>query len=96
VEWIFSVAISIILIMVVGLARIMREEEEDRAYIRPVSKLLLAIRPATGCLAFPGPGRRRFAHPRHHRCPELGPVQVHDHARQGSGCHPRIRPQSAT
>jgi low temperature requirement protein LtrA len=55
VQWMFSAAISTILLMVVGLTRIMREEEEDRAYIRPVSKLLLAI--AALVMAVPLPGR---------------------------------------
>jgi hypothetical protein len=42
-QWIFCVALAIILLMIVGIARIMKQEEEDRAYIRPVSKLLLCI-----------------------------------------------------
>ncbi|MDB5272868.1 MAG: hypothetical protein JWO58_1235 [Chitinophagaceae bacterium] len=43
VQWMFCVAISIILLIVDGLTRIMKEEEEDRAYIRPVARLLLFI-----------------------------------------------------
>ncbi len=43
VQWMFCIAISPILFMVFGLTRIMQEEEEDRSYIRPASRLLLAI-----------------------------------------------------
>ncbi len=43
VQWMFCLAITAILFMIVGLTRIMREEEEDRSYIRPVSKLLLVV-----------------------------------------------------
>jgi low temperature requirement protein LtrA len=43
VQWMFCVAVATILVTVVGLTRIMREEEEDRAYIQPVSRLLLVI-----------------------------------------------------
>jgi len=41
VQWMFCIALSIILIMIVALTRIMKEEEEDRSYIEPVSVLLL-------------------------------------------------------
>jgi low temperature requirement protein LtrA len=41
VKWIFCGSISLILFIIVGLAAIMQEEEEDRAYIRPVSRLLV-------------------------------------------------------
>jgi uncharacterized membrane protein len=41
VEWMFCVALAVILFMIVGVARIMKEEEEDRSYIRPVSRLLI-------------------------------------------------------
>ncbi|HTE12827.1 MAG TPA: low temperature requirement protein A [Chitinophagaceae bacterium] len=41
VRWIFCVALAIILFMIVCIAAIMKEEEEDRAYIKPVSRLLL-------------------------------------------------------
>ena len=43
VQWLFSVAIAVILLCIVGIAAIMKESAEDRAYIRPVSKLLLLI-----------------------------------------------------
>ena len=43
VSWMFCAALATILIMIVGLTRIMKEEEEDRSYIRPVSKLLVII-----------------------------------------------------
>jgi low temperature requirement protein LtrA len=39
--WIFSTAIATILVMIVCISAIMKEEEEDRAYIRPVSRILL-------------------------------------------------------
>ena len=39
-EWIFCISVATILMMIVGIARIMKEEEEDRAYIRPVSRIL--------------------------------------------------------
>lgn len=37
VQWMLCVAISTILFMISGLTLIMREEEEDRSYIRPAS-----------------------------------------------------------
>lgn len=40
VQWIFCGALAIILISIVGIASMMKEEEEDRSYIRPVSRLL--------------------------------------------------------
>lgn len=43
VQWMFCVAIATILVMIVCIAAIMQEEEEDRAFIRPVSKLLIII-----------------------------------------------------
>ena len=42
VQWMFCLAIATILIMTVCIAGIMKEEDEDRAYIQPVSKLLIA------------------------------------------------------
>ena len=41
VEWIFSTALAVILFTTVGIASIMKEEKEDRSYIRPVSRLLI-------------------------------------------------------
>jgi low temperature requirement protein LtrA len=41
VQWMFCVAIATILCMTVFIASIMKEEEEDRSYIRPVSRLLI-------------------------------------------------------
>jgi low temperature requirement protein LtrA len=41
VQWMFSVALAVILFSVVALTRIMKEEEEDRSYISPVSGLLV-------------------------------------------------------
>ncbi|HEY0355359.1 MAG TPA: low temperature requirement protein A, partial [Flavisolibacter sp.] len=38
--WVFSIALAVILITTAGIAAIMKEEEEDRAYITPVSKIL--------------------------------------------------------
>lgn len=43
IQWIFAVAVATILFTIVGIARIMKEEEEDRSYIRPVSRLLLLV-----------------------------------------------------
>ena len=41
VIWIFCVSVAVVLIMTVSVASIMKEEEEDRSYIRPVSRLLI-------------------------------------------------------
>lgn len=41
VQWIFCGSLSTILFMIVALSRIMQEDEEDRAYIRPVSVWLV-------------------------------------------------------
>ena len=41
VKWMFCVSLATILFMIVGITRIMKEAEEDRAYIRPVSGLLI-------------------------------------------------------
>lgn len=41
VQWMFCISLTTILFMVVGLTSIMKEEEEDRSYIRPVSRLLI-------------------------------------------------------
>ncbi|MBO9728549.1 MAG: low temperature requirement protein A [Chitinophaga sp.] len=43
VQWMFCVALAVTVFMIVGIARIMEEEEEDRVYIRPVSRLLIGI-----------------------------------------------------
>lgn len=40
-QWIFCIAIAVILLMIVGITKVMEEEEEDRAYIQPVSGLLM-------------------------------------------------------
>jgi low temperature requirement protein LtrA len=40
VQWIFCTALAAILFLIVAIAAIMQEEEEDRSYIKPVSKLL--------------------------------------------------------
>lgn len=42
VEWMFCVAVATILFMIAGITKIMKEDEEDRSYIRPVSGLLIA------------------------------------------------------
>ncbi|MFI5172148.1 MAG: low temperature requirement protein A [Chitinophagales bacterium] len=39
--WMFCISLSIILLMIVGLSKVMKEEEEDRSYIRPVSRILI-------------------------------------------------------
>ena len=41
VQWIFCSALAMILLMIVCIAAIMDESEEDRAYIKPVSRLLI-------------------------------------------------------
>ena len=41
VRWMFCVSLATILFMIVGITKIMQEEEEDRSYIRPVSRLLI-------------------------------------------------------
>ena len=41
VKWMFCVSLATILFMIVGITRIMQEEEEDRSYIQPVSRLLI-------------------------------------------------------
>lgn len=40
IKWMFCISISVILLTITAIARIMEEDEEDRAYIRPVSKVL--------------------------------------------------------
>ncbi|HZY37905.1 MAG TPA: low temperature requirement protein A [Mucilaginibacter sp.] len=40
-QWMFCVAIAVILLTITGLTRIMEEDEEDRAYITPVSGILV-------------------------------------------------------
>lgn len=39
--WMFCASLSMILFMIVGITKVMKEEEEDRSYIRPVSKILV-------------------------------------------------------
>jgi hypothetical protein len=51
VAWMFCASIATILFAVVALTRVMKEDEEDRAYIRPVSKVLLVA--GTAVLAVP-------------------------------------------
>jgi len=52
----FCIALSIILLIIDGLTRIMKEEEEDRAYIRPVARLLLFV--SAAILVIPLLGQR--------------------------------------
>jgi low temperature requirement protein LtrA len=40
-QWIFCGSLAVALFTISGISRIMKEEEEDRAYIRPVSMLLV-------------------------------------------------------
>ena len=42
-QWMFCSAMSIILISIVGLTLIMKQDEEDRSYIKPVSRLLVIV-----------------------------------------------------
>jgi len=41
IYWIFCVAIATILFMIVAITFVMKEAEEDRSYIKPVSRLLV-------------------------------------------------------
>ena len=41
VKWMFCISLATILFMIVGLTKIMEDKEEDRAYILPVSRLLI-------------------------------------------------------
>lgn len=50
-QWLFCLSLAIILFAIVGMASIMQEEEEDRSYIRPVSRLLIGA--GTGILLIP-------------------------------------------
>lgn len=43
VQWMFCIAITIILFSIVALTRVMEEYEEDRSYIKPVSRILVVI-----------------------------------------------------
>ena len=42
-QWVFCISIATILFAIVGIAAIMKEEEEDRSYIRPVSRMLIIV-----------------------------------------------------
>ncbi|HTD93288.1 MAG TPA: low temperature requirement protein A [Chitinophagaceae bacterium] len=42
IPWMFCIALAVILFMIAAISGIMKEEEEDRSYIRPVSRLLIA------------------------------------------------------
>jgi len=41
VQWIFCIALTVILVMIVGIASIMEQDEEGRSYVKPVSRLLI-------------------------------------------------------
>jgi low temperature requirement protein LtrA len=41
VQWMFCISIAVVLLTISGLTRIMKEWEEDRAYIKPASRLLI-------------------------------------------------------
>jgi low temperature requirement protein LtrA len=41
VKWLFCSSVSVILFMISALTRIMKENEEERSYIKPVSRLLI-------------------------------------------------------
>ena len=43
VQWILCISIVTILLMIVGLTRIMQEDEESRSYILPVTRILLVV-----------------------------------------------------
>jgi len=42
-EWMFCISTAVILLTITGLPKVMEENKEDRAYITPVSKLLIII-----------------------------------------------------
>ncbi len=42
-QWMFCTSLAIILLMITGLTKIMEQDKDDRAYIKPVSRLLWAI-----------------------------------------------------
>lgn len=50
-QWMFCISLSIILLMIVGITRIMKQEEEERSYVQPVSRLLIVI--SAGVLVIP-------------------------------------------
>src|SRR5678809_157480 len=41
VQWIFCVSLATILLAIIGITKIMKEDEEDRTYIQPVSRILI-------------------------------------------------------
>jgi len=43
IQWMFCSALSMILFMIIALTKVMKEEEEDRAYIMPVSRQLIYV-----------------------------------------------------
>jgi low temperature requirement protein LtrA len=42
-QWMFCSAMAVILLSIVGVSAIMKEEEEDRAYIQPASRILIIV-----------------------------------------------------
>ncbi len=54
IQWMFCIAIASILLMIVSIAALMKEVEEDRAYIRPASKILFVITLLILCIPFFG------------------------------------------
>jgi low temperature requirement protein LtrA len=42
IQWIFCISLATILFMIIGLTRVMKEEEEERSYIEPVSRIMAA------------------------------------------------------
>jgi low temperature requirement protein LtrA len=43
IQWMFCIAIAVIVGTIVAIAAIMKEEEEDRSYIKPVSRILIVV-----------------------------------------------------
>jgi low temperature requirement protein LtrA len=42
-QWIFCIALAVILLMIVCIAAIMEQDEEERSYVKPVSQLLIIV-----------------------------------------------------
>jgi low temperature requirement protein LtrA len=55
IQWIFCIALATILFSIVAISGIMQEDEEDRAFIKPTSPILIAS--GLLCLAIPLTGR---------------------------------------
>ena len=82
VQWMFCVSVATILFMIVGIAKIMKEEEEDRSYIRPVSGLLIAA--GIIILLVPLYGHSEYSCFLIHHCPDFICPRFYWHTELGS------------